>query len=121
VTAVEEIEARVGVLEGLALFTKTERPALEHLAGLVQPVDVPAQIDVVTEGGVPDALWILVEGTVRVSAADADIRTISAPAYFGEVGTLTEIRRIATVTTTEPCKLWRIPSRDFLEAIGPSR
>lgn len=112
--------ARVEVLSGLALFARTSRDTLEQVAGLIEEVQVPAGTDLVTEGDAADALWVLVDGEVSVTAGDSELRTLSAPAHFGEVGTLTGMARLATVSTTAPSTLWRIPSRDFLEVIGPA-
>ena len=114
-----DTEARLEVLAGLALFAKTSHDVLEQVAGLVEVVEVPSDTEVVTQGDAGDALWILVDGEVRVIAADTEIRTLAAPAYFGEVATLTGIPRVATVSTTAASTLWRIPSEDFLDVIGP--
>jgi CRP-like cAMP-binding protein len=115
----DDLEARVGLLAGLALFANTPPQVIEDLARAVVVMQVPSATDVVTEGAAADALWILAEGEVRVSAGDAEIRTVSAPAYFGEVGTLHGIPRIATVSTTQPSTLWRIAGQEFLGVIGP--
>lgn len=115
---VGDTAGRVEVLGGLALFAKMSSEELEQVAGLVEVVEVPAATDVVTQGDAGDALWILAEGEVRVSASDAELRTLQAPAYFGEVATLTGIPRVATVSTTAPSTLWRIASEQFLDVIG---
>src|SRR5439155_19075654 len=70
-----------------------------------------------------DALYVLVDGRVDVSArgergrADKHIRYMKAPSYFGEIGLLQGIPRTATVTTTGPSKLWRISGDNFLAAL----
>src|SRR5207302_7756943 len=70
-----------------------------------------------------DALYVLVDGRVDVTAhgertrSDKHIRYMKAPAYFGEIGLLQAIPRTATVTTTEPTRLWRISGDNFLAAL----
>lgn len=113
-----EIEGRVAVLEALALFARTDRAVLTELAGAIEEINAGAGIQVVTRGDVADALWVLVDGEVKVSAGDSELRTLQAPAYFGEVGTLTGSERLATVTTTAPSTLWRIDSAKFLDTMG---
>jgi CRP-like cAMP-binding protein len=113
-----EIEGRVAVLAGLELFARTDRAMLTKLAGAIEEIKAGAGIHVITRGDVADALWVLVDGEVRVSAGEADLRTLQAPAYFGEVGTLTGNERLATVTTTAPSTLWRIDSAKFLDTMG---
>jgi CRP-like cAMP-binding protein len=113
-----DIQGRVAVLQGLELFARTDRSVLEQLAGAVEVIEAPAATTVITRGEVADALWVLAAGEVRVSAGDAELKTLQAPAYFGEVGTLTGNERLATVTTTEPSTLWRIGSPKFLDVLG---
>ncbi|HVT21232.1 MAG TPA: cyclic nucleotide-binding domain-containing protein [Mycobacteriales bacterium] len=113
-----DVQGRVALLAGLELFARTDRAVLEDLAGAIEVVEAPASTVVVARGDAADALWVLATGEVNVSAGDADLRTLQAPAYFGEVGALTGNERIATVTTTEPSTLWRISSLKFLDLLG---
>jgi CRP-like cAMP-binding protein len=112
-----ETDGRVAVLAGLELFARTDRAVLEELAGAIEEVRAGAGIHVVTRGDVADALWVLVDGEVRVSAGDSELRLLQAPACFGEVGTLIGNERLATVTTTQPSTLWRIDSAKFLDTV----
>ena len=114
-----DAEAQIEVLGELALFAKVSHEVLHQIADLIEIVEVPADTEMVAQGDAGDALWILAAGEVRVTAADTEIRTLTAPAYFGEVATLTGIPRVATVSTSAPSTLWRIPSDAFLDVIGP--
>jgi CRP-like cAMP-binding protein len=42
---------------------------------------------------------------------------MKSPSFFGEIGLLQGIPRTATVTATEPARLWRISGEDFLAAL----
>jgi CRP-like cAMP-binding protein len=69
-------------------------------------------------------MYVLVEGEVEVRAhgdtgqPDRLICTLSAPAYFGEIGVIERIPRTATVTTLTPCQCARIEGADLLEALS---
>ena len=66
---------------------------------------------------------MLVEGKVEVTGRrergrkEHHIRFMTGPSYVGEIGLLQGIPRTATVTATEPCRLWRIDGDAFLEAL----
>lgn len=120
------IRPRIAVLEGLGLFAHASRAALEKLADAAVEVEAPAGEAIVREGQPADALYVLVDGSVQVSAAGElgglarPIRTMTGPTYFGEIGLLRQIPRTATVTTSTPCRLYRIDGKAFLDALTTS-
>jgi MFS family permease len=123
-----ELAPRVAVLERLGIFSAAGRTALERLAAACTDVAVPAGTPIVREGDRADALFVLVSGSVEVTARgetggqERALRTMPAGSYFGEIGVLEGIPRTATVTAAEPCTLLRLDGEAFLEALtaGPS-
>ncbi len=119
----EELRPRIAVLEGLGLLQGATRAALERLAAAsVEVLQPDGARDVVVEGEPADALWILVDGEVEVLARGEGrrvehVRTMQAPAYFGEIGLLQRIPRTATVRTLGPCSFLRIEGAAFLDAL----
>jgi predicted MFS family arabinose efflux permease len=122
----EILAPRVRVLEQLGIFAAAAQPILERLAKDSQEIILETGVPVVREGEDADALYILVDGRVNVTArgergrSDKHIRYMKSPSYFGEIGLLQGIPRTATVTTTEPTRLWRISGDDFLAALTES-
>jgi CRP-like cAMP-binding protein len=83
---------------------------------------VPAGTAIVREGEPAEALYVLVEGEVEVTARgeaaeEQAIRTMSAPAYFGEIGVLEHIARTATVSALTDAQLLRIDGTALLDAL----
>ena len=123
-----ELAPRIAVLERLGIFSAAGRAALERLAAACTDVAVPAGTAIVREGDRADALYVLVSGSVEVTARgeaggeEQVLRTMPAGSYFGEIGLLEGIPRTATVTAAEPCTLLRLQGDAFLEALtaGPS-
>jgi hypothetical protein len=93
------VAPRVAFLEQLGFFGSASRPVPERLAGLATEESAPAGTAVVREGDPADALYVLVEGEVEVTArgqAHTDeqrLRLMSPPAYFGEIGVLERYAR----------------------------
>jgi predicted MFS family arabinose efflux permease len=125
---VAELAPRIAVLERLGIFSAAGRAALERLAAACTDVAVPAGAAIVREGDRADALFVLVSGSVEVTARgeaggeEQLLRTMPAGSYFGEIGLLEGIPRTATVTAAQPCTLLRLDGDAFLEALtaGPS-
>jgi CRP-like cAMP-binding protein len=120
--AVRAMEPRIRLIESLDLFAGASRLAIERLARAAEEVSVPADYAVIREGAAADALWVLVQGEVAVSARGESrhahrLRTMVAGTYFGEIGLLRRVPRTATVQTLEPSVLLRIDGADFLEAV----
>ena len=119
--ATRALDPRVDVLRGLALFRDASRSTLYAVADGATEISVPAGTAVVAEGDPSDALYVLLEGSVDVSAAGPSgprhLRTMGPGSYFGEIGLLHGVARTATVVSTVPCRLWRVPADTFLAAV----
>jgi MFS family permease len=112
----------VAILEQLEVFATASRPLLERLAGSAVEVQSAAGNAIVREGEPADAMYVLIEGEVEVTArgeleSERTIRTMSAPSYFGEIGVLEHIPRTATVTALRDCRCERIDGEALLEAL----
>jgi MFS family permease len=113
---------RVALFEQLGFFASASRTVLERLAGVAEDAEASAGEAVVREGEPAEALYVLVEGEVEVTARgeaaeEQPIRTMSAPCYFGEIGVLERIPRTATVTALTDLRLLRIDGDALLEAL----
>jgi MFS family permease len=120
--AVARLAPRVELLSGLDLFASASRPVLERLAKAAEERRVAAHTEIIREGELADALWILVEGSLRVSAKGADaaprqLPTVTAPGYVGELGLVRGVPRTATVLAAEDSLLLRIEGKVFLDAL----
>ena len=122
VALVRGLAPRVALLDGLDLFTGASHATLERLAAHARELILPAGEVVVSEGAPADALWVLQNGEVEVTARGEGarsrrLRVMHGPAYFGEIGLLRGLPRTATVTTTAVCSVLRIEADDFFAAL----
>jgi hypothetical protein len=114
---------RVAILEQLGIFAAASRPVLERLAGDATEVSFAPASAIVREGDPADALYVLVDGEVEVTASgeargpEHHVRTMTAPSYFGEIGVLEQIPRTATVTASTGCRCERIEGEALLDAL----
>jgi CRP-like cAMP-binding protein len=121
-----ELEPRVALLESLGLFAGASRPVLERLAAAAITETYAPATAIVREGDPADALYVLADGEVQVSAhgesggTEQPIEVLMSPAFFGEIGLLEAIARTATVTALSECRCERIAGEAFLEALTTS-
>src|SRR6202042_436847 len=119
-----ELEPTVALLEQLGIFEKASRPILERLAAAATEQTFAPGTAIVTEGDPADALYALAEGEVIVTAqrdsGEEMLGTMTAPAYFGEIGVLERIPRTATVTARTACRCERIDGDALLDALTAS-
>jgi CRP-like cAMP-binding protein/predicted MFS family arabinose efflux permease len=119
----EALAPRVSVLSGLDIFAAAPRPSVERIAKGITEIVLEPGTAVVREGETADALYVIVDGRVDVSAQGeygtqpTHIRYMTGPSYVGEIGLLEGIPRTATVTAVEPTKVWRIDGELFQEAL----
>jgi CRP-like cAMP-binding protein len=113
---------RIAALEGVGIFAGASRAVLERLAAAATEVTVAAGEPVVREGEQADALYVVVDGEVEVTAvgegaAERPLRTLGPGSYFGEIGLLERIPRTATVTALREARCYRIDGDTFLDAL----
>jgi MFS family permease len=125
---VTRLRSRTALLDRLDLFAGAPRAVLEQLAENAAAETVPAGTTLIAQGDPADALWVLVEGQLGVSAvldggSEMSLPPVDAPGYVGELGLLHRRPRSATVVTTTECRPLRIAGEDFqaaLEQAAPS-
>jgi predicted MFS family arabinose efflux permease len=111
----------VAALRGVAFLGAMSLPALERLSHAAEWIDVPADRAVVVQGDPGDAFYVVGSGSLSVDV-DGVRRphTLVAGQGFGEIALLHDLRRTATVTALEPCRLLRVEREDFLAAVTGS-
>jgi MFS family permease len=118
----DELRPRIAVLERLGIFTAAPQAVLERLAAASTVAEFAAAAPIVREGEPADALYVILEGSVEVTARgeageEHHLRTMGPETYFGEIGLLERIPRTATVTATVPTRCYRIDGDEFLAAL----
>ena len=85
---------------------------IDWLVTAGQPLVIPAQTALIQEGMSLDALFIILEGTVRITVSSQPGKTLatSGPGeVLGEISMLDSRPPLATVTAESECRVLRIP------------
>jgi predicted MFS family arabinose efflux permease len=107
----------VRVLRGLAIFDGASQQSLERIAAEVGEFAVGEGSVVIRQGDEADDLFLVVDGSLRVTVGDREVGRLVDGEWFGEIGLLDRRPRTATVTATADTRLWRIPGSTFLSVL----
>ncbi len=107
----------IRLLRKIPLFAALPGPALEVVARASMELDVAAGSAIVNEGERGDCYYAIASGSVEVSSAGQQLRTMGRGEGFGEIALLADVARTATVVALTPSHLLAIDRRAFLTAV----
>jgi CRP-like cAMP-binding protein len=105
--------AKIELLKSVPLFAGCSKAELRELAATADEVDLREGHVLVREGRPGREFFILVDGTVRVTAKDRKIAELRGGDWFGEIALLTRLPRTATVTAASPVRALVVTERSF--------
>jgi len=105
--------AKIDLLKGVPLFSGCSKSELQQLAASTDEVDLREGYVLVREGRPGREFFVLVDGSVRVSAKDKKLADLREGDWFGEIALLTKVPRTATVTATSDVRALVITDRSF--------
>jgi CRP/FNR family cyclic AMP-dependent transcriptional regulator len=104
---------KVDLLARMPLFAGLEAEELTGIAALTEDVEVAAGTVLTHEGRYEGWFYLVVAGTVEIARAGAEIDTVGAGGFVGEISLLDDGPRTATATTLTPCELLRVNNSQF--------
>jgi CRP-like cAMP-binding protein len=107
----------VALLRSVPMLALLPPPTLESLARALIPVDVPAHVDVITQGDEGDRFYVIADGEVEVIADGTLVATLHRGDGFGEIALMYDVPRTATVHTCSDVRLYALEREDFLVAL----
>ncbi|GMQ99853.1 MAG: Crp/Fnr family transcriptional regulator [Zetaproteobacteria bacterium] len=106
------------IIKAIPLFSELDDVEIDAIAALVSTQKYPKKMLIVQEGESGDSMFIILEGSVKISSYATDGREVvlsllEKGAFFGEMALLDAEPRSATVMTMEDTELGRIRRADF--------
>lgn len=96
------------MLRSVSLFIQTPENILAEVADLLEEVVLRAGETIFEQGDYGDAMYIIVEGRVRVHSGGRTLSTMEKYSVFGEMAVLDPEPRSATVTAVDSVHLLRL-------------
>src|SRR6478736_3491663 len=109
---------KVLFLKSIDLFSQIPGEDLAQVALIASEEARETGEDIFVEGDVGDALFLVLEGKVRVHRQDKTIAELGERECFGEMAILDASPRSATVTAASETNLLKISREDFQEIMA---
>ncbi|MFN7133137.1 MAG: cyclic nucleotide-binding domain-containing protein [Myxococcales bacterium] len=109
---------KVLFLKSLDIFSQVPGEDLAQIALITSEESRDSGEEIFAEGEVGDALYIVLDGKVRVHKKDRVLAELGERECFGEMAILDASPRSATVTAMTDVALLKIPRDDFQEIMS---
>ena len=105
------------VLTRVPLFAALSQRQLSHVADIAQLRRFKRDTQIVREGAIGNAFYVIMDGRAEVVTPAGHRRTLEEGDFFGELSLLDGAPRAATVTATEALAAARISRSSFLRLL----
>lgn len=112
------IVEKVILLQNVDVFAEIPTEQLSYLAAIAEEVEFAAQESVYAFEEPSDALYVVLEGEVRLHRDDQEITVASANDPFGTWALFDDQPRVTTATAITEVKLLRIDRDEFLDLLS---
>jgi CRP-like cAMP-binding protein len=109
---------KVLILKTVNMFGRTPDDVLADVADLLEELDVSENEPIFKQGDPGDSMYIIVDGRVRVHLEERLLNYLGESDVFGEMALLDPEPRLASVTTVEPTRLFRLDQAPFFQLIA---
>ncbi len=111
------------MLENIALFSGLAQAELDAIAAHASTKTYKKNTIIIDKGDETSSLYVIISGRVKVFIADDQgkelvLGMLGPDDYFGELATLGDCPRTASVMTMEPSRVAIISRRDFQDCLG---
>ena len=103
----------IDLLRNSIIFGNLDDDSLSRLALHLAPIELPAGDELFHKGDASDALYLVVNGSVRIHDGEFTFTTLPPRYSFGDYSLLGETTRTASVTACEDTHLLRLDRRAF--------
>jgi CRP-like cAMP-binding protein len=110
-------DAKVELLRSVPLFSGCSKTELRRLAATADEVDLREGHVLMREGRPGREFFVLIEGSVEVTAKGRKLTDLGGGDWFGEIALLTKVPRTATVTTTSAVRALVLTDRAFRQLV----
>lgn len=111
---------RVFLLKRTDVFGALPTDVLESLAPHLEEVELEADETLFRKGDLGHAMYLVVDGSIRVHDGDRTLATLGKGAVLGEISVLTAEERTASVTAETEAQLLRLDQEVLYELMGVS-
>ena len=108
---------KVIFLQNVDVFGGVSTEQLSYVAAIAETVSFLEGDDIYVANDVTDALYVVIDGRVRLHRDGEEIMTAGPKEAFGTWALLDDEPRVATATVIEDARLLRVDRDDFMELL----
>lgn len=109
---------KVIFLQNIDVFAEVPTEQLAVLASIAEEVDFMAGEVIYNEDDPSDALYLVLDGTVRLHRGEQEITQATNKDAFGAWALFDEEPRVVTATVMEDAQLLRVDREDFVDLLA---
>ena len=109
---------KVLFLQEIDIFEYTSTEDLSHIAAITEESELQKDEIIFQEGDLPDAMYMVINGQVRMTRAGEEVMVAGAKDVFGTWALFDDDPRVLTATATEDTKLLRIDRNEFNDLLS---
>jgi len=113
-TTIEKVMA----LQNVDVFSEVLTEQLAHLALIAEEVTFEVNEVVYRESDPPQAMYLVLEGKVRLHRGDLEVTVASANEAFGTWALFDDEPMVVTATVVSSCRLLKIDRDDFIDLLA---
>jgi len=106
-------DPKLDLLHSIPLFARLGKSDLQRLGQLTDEVEIAAGEVLMREGESGSEMFVIASGTIRVERHGRNIADLGPGDWLGEMALLSEGKRTATATATEPTRAFVVAHRQF--------
>jgi len=108
---------KVIFLQNVDVFVGVSTEQLSHVAAIAELVSFLKEDNIYEMNDVTDALYVVIDGNVRLHRDGEEITTAGPREAFGTWALLDDEPRVASATAMEDTRLLRVDRDDFMELL----
>ena len=109
---------KVIFLQDIDIFEYTSTEDLSHIAAITEEMALESDHVLFKEGEISDAMYMVIEGKVRLTRAGHEVMVAGEKDVFGTWALFDDEPRVATATTLESTRLLHIDKEDFIDLLA---
>jgi len=109
---------KVLFLQEIDIFEFTSTEDLSHIAAITEEIEFQPDETIYKEGDLPDAMYMVISGQVRLTREAEEVMVARAKDVFGTWALFDDKPRVATAATLEDTQVLRIGQEDFIDLLA---
>lgn len=105
-------------LQSVDVLQRASTEDLAYVAQIAEEIEVDANTTLYGEGDAPDALYVVLEGSVQLHREEEEIASLGKGEAFGSWALVDEAPRVTSATTQEPTTLLKVDREEFVELLA---